>query len=72
MLLNIVALLVVLALCIAFMGWLHERAGRTSFFRRADPEACPTCEGSGAVRKLGPLHPCPDCQGTGIRVGSGS
>jgi hypothetical protein len=70
-LLNIVALLLVLAFLVAAMGWLHERAGRSSFFRRSPPDACPTCEGVGARPGVGRLHPCPDCDGTGVRVSSG-
>jgi len=68
--LNLVALILVLALCAAAMGWWHEKVGAGPLLRRRDPKACPTCEGVGAVHGVGPLRPCPDCHGTGERVPS--
>lgn len=77
--LNVVALLLVLASCWIAMVWWGARMHRgrdeanepeeieqwgVTRVEVGDP--CPECEGVGAITKVTGLEPCPLCEGTGV------
>lgn len=77
---NLVALALVVVFCWFGMHWfgpaMHRMLGGHREEQFEEPtvvevprdEPCAHCDGVGALRGVGRLHPCPVCEGTGVGV----
>lgn len=79
-LLNLAALLLVVAISWFGMMWMAGRvhgkdakpttqndAGRLDHPSGGRDKPCRGCKGSGAKHRMGKLEPCPVCEGTGVQ-----
>lgn len=75
---NIVALVLVVAICWFGMRWLARRvhghgdldAELEDLLTPGEVRKCPECGGVGATRQRGQILPCPACEGTGVQNAS--